>query len=213
MAKATGKRSKAPANNNVIESVRQRLDPMQRELLGLGLLALAAITLLSLLSVTSGTVSDGAAALLRQLLGWGAIPLTLSVGVLGALLLVGQLRDESGPLRWDVVIGVELLFVAGLALLHLMVGGDNPLKTAMSGEGGGLVGWGVSTLLSDLLGRLGAGGILALLLMAGVGLLLRFSAADAPAWMPRAGQIVSDWLSWLGQPSPSEEARAKEEAT
>jgi S-DNA-T family DNA segregation ATPase FtsK/SpoIIIE len=200
-----GRRSKTSSNSNVIESVRQRLAPMQRELLGLGLLALAVVTLLSLLSVTSGTVSDGAAALLRQLLGWGAIPITLSVGVLGMLLLMGQLRDESGPLRWDVVIGVELLFVAGLALLHLVVGGDNPLKTAMDGEGGGLVGWSISTLLTDLLGRLGAGGVLALLLMAGVGLLLRFSAADAPAWMPRAGQIISDWLSRLGQPGPTEE--------
>jgi S-DNA-T family DNA segregation ATPase FtsK/SpoIIIE len=209
MANMAGRRSKTSSNNNVIESVRQRLGPMQRELLGLGLLALAVVTLLSLLSVTSGTVSDGAAALLRQLLGWGAIPITLSVGVLGALLMVGQLRDESGPLRWDVVIGVELLFVAGLALLHLVVGGDNPLKTAIAGEGGGLVGWGISTLLADLLGRLGAGGILALLLMAGVGLLLRFSAADAPTWMPRAGQVLSDWLGRLGQPGPSEgEARS-----
>jgi S-DNA-T family DNA segregation ATPase FtsK/SpoIIIE len=213
MAKMAGKRSRTSSNNNVIEAVRQRLSPMQRELLGLGVLALAVVTLLSLLSVTSGTVSDGAAALLRQLLGWGAIPITLSVGVLGALLLVGQLRDESGPLRWDVVIGVELLFVAGLALLHLVVGGDNPLKTAMAGEGGGLVGWSVSTLLADLLGRLGAGGVLALLLMAGVGLLLRFSTADAPTWMPRASQIVSDWLSRLGQPGPSEgEARSSASA-
>jgi S-DNA-T family DNA segregation ATPase FtsK/SpoIIIE len=33
---------------------------------------------------------------------------------------------------------------------------------------------------------------------------LRLSTADASGWMPRAGQGVADWLSRLGQPSPSE---------
>ncbi|MEJ2560715.1 MAG: hypothetical protein P8186_31730, partial [Anaerolineae bacterium] len=71
---------------NLIESIQQRLNPIQRELAGLGLLVLATITLLSLFSVTSGAVSDGWAVLLRQLFGWGAIPVTAGAGWLGILL-------------------------------------------------------------------------------------------------------------------------------
>jgi S-DNA-T family DNA segregation ATPase FtsK/SpoIIIE len=208
---------------NLIESIQQRLNPIQRELAGLGLLVLATITLLSLFSVTSGAVSDGWAVLLRQLFGWGAIPVTAGAGWLGILLLLGSLHDESEPLiGWGVIIGVELLFVAGLGLLHLLSGGDDPLETARAGAGGGIVGWGLSTLLLDLVGEVGTWGILALLLMAGVGLLMHFSSADATGWLrsargaqgsqglSRARHRIADWLSRLGQ--TEEEFVLEEEA-
>jgi len=185
---------------------------MQRELTGFGVLVLAVITLLSLLSVTSGAISDRWATLLRQLFGWGAIPVTVGIGWLGVLLLIGGLRDESElphatgtSLRWDLVIGVELLFVAGLALLHLVAGGDEPLEMARAGSGGGLVGWGISTLLLEALGKLIASGFLVLLVMAGVGLLLRASATDTGGWLQgarklsHAGRGIVTWLSRLGQ--------------
>jgi S-DNA-T family DNA segregation ATPase FtsK/SpoIIIE len=201
-----------------MESIQQRLNSMQRELIGLGLLVLALITLLSLFSITSGTVSDNWAALLRWLFGWGAIPAALGLGWLGILLLWGSLRDESEPLlRWDVIIGVELLFVAGLSVLHLLVGGDEALKTAQAGAGGGIVGWGISTLLIDLVGKLAGVIILVLLSMAGLGLLIGFSSADASGWLKSdhrtpEGRLVPDqrglsgvvrgiagWLTRLGQ--------------
>jgi len=191
--------------------------------LGLALLVLAVITLLSLLSITSGAVSDSWAALLRQLFGWGAIPAVLGVGWLGILLLWGSLRDETHPLlRWDVIIGVELVFVAGLSLLHLLVGRDDGLAIAQAGEGGGIVGWAISTLLANVVGRLGAGVILALRFVAGVGLMMGLSSAAPPSWIPSArgvqgaqdpsGEEMSDsrglsrlaggmaaWLRGLGQ--------------
>ena len=128
-------RRRQKTSSNLIASIQQRLSSNQRELVGLGLLVLAVITLLSLFSITSGAISDGWASLLRQLFGWGAIPVALGVGWLGIVLLLGHLRDESEPLlHWDVIIGLELLFVAGLALLHLLVGGNNPLEEDRSTE-------------------------------------------------------------------------------
>lgn len=221
-------RKRGKASQNVIESIRQRLSPVKRELTGLGLVVLAIITLLSLLSITSGAISDGWAALLGQLFGWGAIPVTLGVGWMGIMLLWGSLRDESEPiLRWDVIIGVELLLVAGLSLLHLLFGGDEALATAQSGAGGGIIGWAISTLLTDLVGKLATGVIMVLLLMAGIGLLMRFAGADAPSWLqgtrttgarrasvegrlPLLGQRVAAWLSSLGQ--VQEELIPKEES-
>jgi S-DNA-T family DNA segregation ATPase FtsK/SpoIIIE len=186
-----GRRRKS-SSPNIIETIQQRFSPIQRELVGFGLLVLAAITLLSLLSITSGAVSDSWAALLRQLFGWGAIPAALGVGWLGALLLWGSLRDEAEPLfRWDVIIGVELVFVAGLSLLHLLVGGDEALAVAQEGAGGGIVGWAIGTLLAIVVGRLGAGAILALLFLAGIGLLMGLSSAAPPSWLPSARGIQS----------------------
>ncbi len=169
---------------SIFETIQQQLSSIKGELVGFGLLVLAVITLLSLLSITSGAVSDSWAALLRQLFGWGTIPVALGVVWLGVLLLWGSLRDETEPLlRWDVVIGIELVFVAGLSLFHLLVGGDEALATAQAGAGGGIVGWAISTMLANVVGRLGTGAILTLLFLAGVGLLMGFSSAAPPNWL------------------------------
>jgi len=229
-----GRRRKT-APPNIIETIQQHLSPLRRELVGFGLLVLVVITLLSLLAITSGTVSDSWAALLRQLFGWGAIPLALGVGWLGIVLLWGSLRDETEPLlRWDVIIGIELLFVAGLSLLHLLVGGDEALALAQAGTGGGIVGWAISTMLANVVGRLGAGAILALLFLAGVGLLMGFSSATPPSWLSGARGLhdaqgapaekasserglsrlaggIATWLSGLGH--EDEELVVEEEST
>ena len=81
--------------SNYVGTLMQRLGPMRRELIGLGLLAVTIVTFLSLFSITSGSLSDGWAYLLRQLFGWGVIPIVLGVGWLGAVLLLGRLRDQS----------------------------------------------------------------------------------------------------------------------
>ncbi len=174
--------------------------------MGFGLLVLAAITLLSLFSVTSGTLSDGWALLLRQLFGWGAIPVALGGGWLGIVLLFGSLRHESRPLvRWDVIIGVELFLVSGLSLLHLFVGGEEGLATALAGTGGGVVGWGISALLVDLVGKIVASGILALLFMAAIGLLLGVSSVgfgqgvQQPGKLPGIKARLAAWLDRLSE--------------
>jgi S-DNA-T family DNA segregation ATPase FtsK/SpoIIIE len=210
------------ASPSIIQSIQQRLSPIQRELLGFGLLVLAIITVLSLLSITSGTLSDGWADLLRQVFGWGAIPVGLGAGWLGILLLLGSLRDESEPLlRWEVIIGVELVFVAGLSLLHLLLGGDEALAMARAGAGGGILGWSISTLLTNLVGSLLAGALLALLLMAGVGLLLHFPGSGPGNWwsrvrLKRLQDGLRHWMSGRGaaqEAVPIQQAPARPKTT
>ena len=184
--------------SNYVGTIMQRLGPMRRELVGLSLLAVTIVTCLSLFSITSGSLSDGWAHLLRQLFGWGVIPIVLGGGWLGAVLLLGRLRDQSDagvsrvsgtdrntPIRWDIVVAMELLVVGGLSLLHLLAGSDEPLTTALAGNGGGVVGWGISAALTALVGRLGTGVILLLLLLAAVGLLLSVSAGHSAGWRNR----------------------------
>jgi len=183
------------ATHNLFDQLQQNLASPQRDLAGLVLVLLAVITLLSLFSITSGTLSDGLAALLKQWFGWGTVPLVVGIGWLGILMLLGRLRDVSAadsfpagsspraPLRWDVIVGLELLFFDVLTWLHLLLGGADPLATARAGRAGGLVGWGISTLLVTTLGEWGTKGLLLFASLAVIGLLLRVSAAEASGWL------------------------------
>jgi len=127
------------------------LKPVQREILGLLLLALGVLTFLALFSATSGALSGWWARLLRLLFGWGAYPVALGLGALGLLLLLGNL--ELGPeVRWEMVVGLEAALLAGLGLLHLLAFSEDPLRLAERGGGGGYIGWAISGLLIGALG-------------------------------------------------------------
>ena len=129
-----------------IGQIGARLQPYQREITGGLLLLLTVITLLSLLALTQGSFSDWWANLFTQLFGWAAIPAAVLLGIFGLLLTFGRLKEETYAIPLDVIIGLELLFVVGLSVLHLLVAdSDQALHLARTGAGGGLVGWGVSS--------------------------------------------------------------------
>ncbi|MCR4405425.1 MAG: DNA translocase FtsK [Anaerolineae bacterium] len=148
------------------------LKPLQREIAGLLLLALGVVTTLALLGVTSGVLSDWWALLLRQIFGWGALVVALVLLAGGVLLLFRNLGARLG-LRWEMIIGLEVMFAAGLALLHLLSFSDDPLRLAREGGGGGYIGWALSVLLRNTLGSLLAG--LVLLIALGMGAVVTFN--------------------------------------
>jgi len=127
------------------------LKPLQREILGLLVLALAVITLLGLFSITSGALSDWWTGLLRRIFGLGAYLVALGLAIAAISLLLSNLGQELKP-DWKTIIGLETIFVAGLALIHLLSFSQDPWRLAESGRGGGFVGWAVSSLLIGVLG-------------------------------------------------------------
>jgi S-DNA-T family DNA segregation ATPase FtsK/SpoIIIE len=148
------------------------LKPLQREIVGLLLMALGVVTLLSLLGVTSGVLSDWWTLLLRRIFGWGALAVALILLVGGLLLLFRNLGTRLG-LRWETAVGLEVMGAAGLALLHLLSFSDDPLRLAREGGGGGYIGWALSALLDNTLGWLLA--TLVLLLGMGMGAVVAFN--------------------------------------
>jgi S-DNA-T family DNA segregation ATPase FtsK/SpoIIIE len=147
------------------------LDSRQREILGLLLLALGVLTLLSLLDISPGMVSGWWAVFLYRLFGWGAYPVALALGAGGVILLAHNLQPGS-IIGWKMVIGLELILLAGLALVHLLSPNSDPLQLAHDGGGGGYVGWAISSVLSRTLGSLMA--FLILLTTTLIGLILTF---------------------------------------
>ncbi|PWH13336.1 MAG: hypothetical protein DDG58_14435 [Ardenticatenia bacterium] len=154
----------------------QQLRAMRQELIGLALIVLASLSLLGLLSAAPGALNAALAFLLRQVFGLGALPVGMFLGALGGYLLVTGLRRQltpnaapSRPLRWEIVVCAELLFIAALALIHLLVERDDPLGLARMGGGGGLLGWGIRTALVDLLGKTAAGLLLLSMVLGALG--------------------------------------------
>ncbi|MFZ1406226.1 MAG: DNA translocase FtsK 4TM domain-containing protein, partial [Anaerolineae bacterium] len=161
---------------------------MSNETVGLAILAAGALALLSVMQATSG-----AAPLLRQVLGWGALPLSLAVALAGLLLIVR--RFVTVTWHWPLVVGVELLLVALLALTHLWWGGDDPLRHAQAGRGGGYLGWALSSLLHDIVGDGVSALLLIVLAAAGGYLILR------PIWQSLLYHLLRS-LDWLRGEAP-----------
>jgi S-DNA-T family DNA segregation ATPase FtsK/SpoIIIE len=192
MASRKKKAGPNPSQGQIfIEQIAARLHPYQQEIIGGLLLLLTTITLLSLLSLTKGSLSEWWADLFSQLFGWGAIPAAILLGIFGLLLTFGRLREESHPLPLDIIIGVEVLFAVGLAVTHMLAATDSEqaLRLARKGAGGGFVGWGISTFLVDLVGLPVTGLILMLIGLAALGLMFRLTMTDAAGW----AELASDW--------------------
>ncbi len=185
------------------EQLVVRLRPYQREIAGAVVLVLATLTLLSLFSLTEGSLSQWWASLFRQLFGWGAVPTAILLTLLGLLLTFGRLKDENYTLPLDIIVGVELLFVAGLVLTHLIAANDeDTLRLARAGAGGGFVGWGISHFLVELAGLPLTGFILLLLSLGAMALMFRLTIGDVVRWASRIG----DWSArHLEQAQPVEQ--------
>jgi len=70
------------------------------------------------------------------------------------LLLVRGRLEYPARWPWRKLIAAEITFLALLTALHAVAFRADPWAFADSGDGGGLVGWTLSALLIDLIGRL-----------------------------------------------------------
>jgi len=103
----------APRKEEQHETARHdRHQPFPPEIGGFFLIAIGGVTLLALMGLTKGAVSDTWVMLLRRIFGWGAwmiAPFLIAGGV--ALLFWRTLREQAVT-PWRAIIGIELTFVA-----------------------------------------------------------------------------------------------------
>jgi S-DNA-T family DNA segregation ATPase FtsK/SpoIIIE len=123
------------------------------DILGILLVAVAIMLLLGLLGLSKGTLLGGLVALISRWFGWGAYLLAAILAGLG--LLAFRRHQATGRVAWGRVIAGELAVFLSLALLSVLNG--NQLGTADLGRWGGRVGWGLSSMLAQLLGQVWAG--------------------------------------------------------
>ena len=165
------------------------------------LAAAAVLSFLGMVGVTRGRLVDFWAGGLQKWFGWFAYVLPVVMGI-AAVYLVRRRRGIAGQTRWSLVLAFEVLAFVALGVMSIVDGAS--LSGAESGSGGGIIGWGIATVLEDLAGPLGRLVILSLLGLGIAAYLVRsaapeiFEAADETAL--RGGGAI---------PSPSE-AKAEE---
>ncbi len=181
----------------------------QQEVVGLLLLASGIITLLALFSVTRGALSDRWVLLLRRAFGWGAYPVAMGLSAIGLLLLQRNLKPGA-DIRWETIVGMEILLVVSLALFHLLTPAEDPLMLALQGRGGGYVGWAISSILIEGLGQLA--GLISLLVVGGVGLALTFvlSPGKIKRWLTEVLAAVASLYQRIASPEVGPTAEGKE---
>ena len=125
---------------------------LQREVWGLVLTAIGAVTLIALLSDSQGQLSRAWSLMLRQTFGLGAYPIALLLLGSGIIVLLWNLVWERINPRWQTIIGSELLFFCALGLLHV-TSGEHPLALAQAGQRGGYLGWAIYQVFVPIFGR------------------------------------------------------------
>jgi S-DNA-T family DNA segregation ATPase FtsK/SpoIIIE len=156
------------------------------------------ITILGLFSITSGALSDWWTSFLRHVFGWGAYLVAVGLAAAGISLLLSNL-GQGPKARWKTIIGLEIIFVAGLALIHLLSFNQDPLRLAESGGGGGLVGWAISSLLIGALGWPFT--LLIFLVILGLGLAMAFGVSWASV-QTEAKAAIARAISLYSRPAP-----------
>ncbi len=155
------------------------MNPLLHRAVGLILVVIGLIALALLLP---DLAYETGAAPLRVLLGWGALPFVLATALGGVIVLFA---DRLGwHVRWQAIAAAEVIFLTLLTATHL--GRAEPLSTARSGAGGGLIGWAISQALTIVLPT-----PLAWATLAAVGL--------AAAWFLWQ-DLPSTWTQWPAQP-------------
>jgi S-DNA-T family DNA segregation ATPase FtsK/SpoIIIE len=138
----------------------------QRELFAMALIALALLTVVFYATGITGEVGTPWVDFTRYALGWGALLVPLALGLLGVAILV-QERFEGSPLTGATVIGTVLVLVALLTLLEFGLG-PRAGFTDKIGEGGGVAGYAMLSLLTQAIGRPAAFVLICIVGLAGV---------------------------------------------
>ena len=147
------------------------------QVIGIGFLLAGIVTLLTLIPGQRGSMMGPWIKLLQQAVGLGAWLMPVVFIALGIWLIrLGLGRNSDSA--WEDLVGAAILFVSGLAFLHLLAGGDEPRALAVEGGGGGYLGYAISHLLVSWFGDLAAGIILAALLLVGLIIILPMSLSE-----------------------------------
>ncbi len=161
----------------------------QLDLLGWSLFFLALMTLLSLISVERGTLTNWWVQALTTAFGWGIYLLPALIGASGLWLILRRLGDRIPTPDAEQLVGLILGFFILLTTMHLIAHMVNP-QVALGalvnvGRGGGWIG---AQLLELGLDGLGMAGIIITLLMGWViviTLTASISPAEAAQWFVR----------------------------
>jgi S-DNA-T family DNA segregation ATPase FtsK/SpoIIIE len=167
-----------------------------RELLALVLVILAVVSVIALFAPRAGFIVRPWHEALSYLLGWG---IAFAAPLLAGFALMLWMKSMQSE-RWMAASGAVLVALSLLGMFHLVAGGGRRLVD--QGEGGGILGYGVSSLVTAAVGSAGAWIVLVIFFV--VGLLLYFNMT--------IGDLVAAYLQRREERAELAEAEARRAA-
>ena len=198
----------APRLSDVAWGLAGRIREHSEDIGAVVLAAASLLTLLAMVRLTSGALVDGWVVLLRRWLGWFAMVAPLTMGA-GAATLALRRLGRTIVVPWIRIIGLELGLFALMGAIAAL--GHLSLADSEAGRGGGLIGWGLSSLVGGVVGPIPAGILLLAMAAAGFVLVSRPIAAAVTA-APRVLRSKPDDTpddEWLPEPRPLEAVAAR----
>lgn len=124
------------------------------DIAGLGLIALALMTMMAMLIPSwSGGILKWWVDTLTRWIGWGSVWLVSAMLVIGLWMLLHRASYREPVILWGRVIALELVAFSSIAILTVLNGSD--LSRAEAGMDGGRVGWGLAEILRMFLAPVG----------------------------------------------------------
>ncbi|MFQ3647483.1 MAG: DNA translocase FtsK [Anaerolinea sp.] len=188
--------------SSLIDDLKDSLPPWLAELLSLVVIVFGLLSFLALLNNdTATTTATTWRNILFSLFGYGSWIVSVLIFLIGLWGLMQRLIPDI-RLSTARILAIELGFLCGLALLHLL-GSDAELRaTARDGQGGGVVGWGLSALPDWLLGRSLSIALFTILLGLCVAVLLGLRRAHIMMWLRRSGDALLNIADRTAPPPP-----------
>ena len=145
------------------EDLKESLPPWINEVVGFALIVFGILSFVSLFVASDALVAVTWAEMLNSLFGDGSILIAGTIFALGLVLWLPKagIRLQLSAAR---LLALEIIFLSILAVLHLLQSDSELRALARAGQGGGLIGWGLSYPLFWILGRRAALAVFAILI-------------------------------------------------
>ena len=148
----------------ILENLPKQVTPFQRfvhffaqfrrfgwDLIGLVLISLAILSLFGLFKWSTGYLIDQWTVLISRIFGWGSIIVIIMVALTGVSALLHS-AGKRFPLSFGKVLAIEGAFFSLLAALAEF--GGLSIDRAEAGQDGGIIGWGLGSILPGFVGGL-----------------------------------------------------------
>lgn len=134
------------------QDLRESMPPWISEVVGFALIVFGILSFISLFVAGDALVAVSWADMLTSLCGDGAVFVAAALFTMGAVLWLPKAGIRIS-LTAGRMLALELAFLSLLAILHLGSGESELRALARSGQGGGMIGWGLSYPFYWIMGR------------------------------------------------------------
>ncbi len=180
------------------EDLKDSLPPWIDEVVGFALFVFGILSFISLYFPSEALVALTWADILHKLFGNGSVFVAGALFAFGILLWLPKagIRVGFSSVR---MLALEIIFLSVLALLHLSNSDVELRALARAGQGGGLIGWGISYPFYWVMGRQPALAFFALLIVISLVVFIGLRRRHIVAFLGDLSQQLSDYSQDPGQ--------------